>query len=282
MIFRNSDGLLSIVFSSFLFGLTAIFIKMATATVSASEVLLFRALFGLLFIVGLVAVHKTTLWHKNNHLLFFRGVTGGIAVLLYFIAIAKIPISSAAILANSYPLFATLFSFLLYRERPRLDTVIALLVAFTGTFIILDPSCAKVDLWHLSALVSGILAGLSLTQIHELRKTDGSWAIVFSFLLGCLAFSAPLSLANFYIPNAYEWGLLIIIGLLSTVGQGYYTSSFKHVSVSDGSTLALTDTAFTIFFSVLLLKETLTNNFVVGALLVFGGSIYLIARGQKQ
>lgn len=280
MIFRNShsQGLSSIVFSSLLFGFTAIFIKMATATVSASEVLLFRALIGLAFILALVAMHKASLWHKNNTLLFLRGITGGVAVFLYFIAIAKIPLSSAAILANSYPLFATFFSFVLYREKPRWDAVAALLAAFAGTFIILDPNLSRIDIWHLSALISGALAGLSLTEIHELRKTDGSWAIVLSFLLGCLLFSIPFSFLDFHMPNAREWGLLLLIGIISTIGQGYFTSSFKHVSVSEGSTLALTDTGFTIFFSVLILQETLTKNFIIGALLVFGGSIYLIAR----
>lgn len=281
MIFRNSQGLLSIVFSSFLFGFTAILIKIATSTVSAAEVLLFRALIGLILILALVALHKAALWHKNNKLLFLRGLTGGVAVFLYFIAIAKIPISSAAILANSYPLFATLFSFILYREKPRWDTIVALLVAFVGTFIILDPNLNTIDIWHVAALISGALAGLSLTEIHELRKTDGSWTIVFSFLLGCLLFAIPFSFLDFHFPTTCEWGYLLLIGILSTIGQGYYTRSFKHVSVSDGSTLALTDTAFTIFFSVLILNESLTSNFMIGAFLVFGGSIYLIARGQK-
>lgn len=281
MIFRNSQGLLPIVFSSFLFGFAAIFIKIATATVSASEILLFRALIGLAFIISLAAVHKASLKHKNNPLLFLRGLTGGIAVFLHFTAISKIPLSSAAILANSYPLFATFFSFILYREKPRWDTITALLIAFFGAFIILDPNLSKIDIWHATALLSGALAGLSITEIHELRKTDGSWSIVFSFLLGCLFFSLPLSFINFHIPNIYEWGLLLLIGILTTIGQGYFTSSFKHVSVSEGSTLALTDTAFTIFFSVLILKETLAKNFILGAFLVFGGSIYLIARRRK-
>jgi drug/metabolite transporter (DMT)-like permease len=130
----------------------------------------------------------------------------------------------------------------------------------------------------LAALLSGGLSGLSITQIHKLRRTDNSWAIVFAFLLGCLFFSVPFSMIDFHAPNACEWGLLLLIGLLSTIGQGYFTRSFKQVSVSEGSTLALTDTAFTIFFSILILKEALTSNFIFGALLVFGGSVYLVAR----
>ncbi len=282
MLFRNSQGLFSIIFSSFLFGFTAVFIKIATATVPAAEVLFFRALIGLLFIASLVVLHKAVLKHNNNKLLLMRGITGGLAVLLYFVAIAKIPLSSAAILANSYPLFATFFSFAFCREKPRLDTLVALLVAFVGTFIILDPNFSKIDIWHAAALLSGVLAGLSVTEIHELRKTDGSWAIVVSFLLGCLLVSFPLTVANPHLPSMGEWGLLLLIGILTTIGQGYFTRSFKHVSVSEGSTLALTDSAFTIFFSVLILKETLASNFIVGAFLVFGGSIYLVARGQAD
>ena len=281
MIFRNSQGSLSIIFSSLLFGFTAVFVKIATTTISPAEVLLFRALIGLIFIIMLVTFHKTTLTHKNNKLLFLRGLTGGGAVFLYFIAISKIQLSSAVILANSYPLFATFFLLMLYREKPRWDTIIALLIAFTGTFIILDPNFSNMDIWHLAGLLSGVLAGLSITEIHELRKTDGSWAIVFAFLLGCIFFSLPFSVSTFHMPSLFEWGLLFLIGILTTIGQGYFTSSFKSVSVSEGSTLALTDTAFTIFFSVLILHETLTRNFIVGAFLVFSGSIYLIVRGQK-
>jgi drug/metabolite transporter (DMT)-like permease len=233
--------------------------------------------FGETPLILLVAFHKTSLTHKNPKMLVWRGLTGGSAVLLYFFAIANIPLSAAATLANSYPLFATFFSLVLFKEKPQLATIIALLVAFFGTFIILDPDFSQIEIGHLAALLSAGLAGISITAIHELRKTDGSWAIVLAFLLGCLLCSIPFSVTNFHLPNLYEWGLLLLIGILTTIGQGYFTRGFKHVSVSEGSTLALADTAFTIFFSVLLLGEVLTSRFIIGAFLVFGGSIYLIA-----
>jgi drug/metabolite transporter (DMT)-like permease len=51
MLFRNVKGLPSIALSSFFFGFSAIFIKLAAASVSAAEILMFRALIGLAFII---------------------------------------------------------------------------------------------------------------------------------------------------------------------------------------------------------------------------------------
>ena len=183
-------------------------------------------------------------------------------------------------LANSYPLFAILFSAIIIKERPNLDSLLVILLSFCGMFLILEPRFGKIDIGYFLAVAAAVIGGVAVTSIRELRKTDSSWVIVFAHLLGAALFCLfPLTF-SFRIPSISEWGLLILIGAVGTAGQITFTRPFEYVSASEGSIVALSTSAFAILFSILFLKEVLTYQFILGALLVFSSSFYLIARGE--
>ena len=213
-------------------------------------------------------------------MLAVRGLFGGLAVFLYFTAISRIPLSSATMLANCYPFFAVLFSAVLIKERPTFGSIMTLLVAFSGMFLILDPHFEKLDIGYVLALTSAVFGGVAVTSIRELRKTDSSWVIVFAQLLGAaLVCFFPLT-AGLRIPSVREWELLILIGVVGTAGQLTFTHPFKYISAFEGSVVALSTSVFAILFSVLFLEEIMTYQFILGALLIFGSSLYLIAREE--
>lgn len=276
---QNAKGLATIFLASFFFGLMVLLVKIASATLPIAEILFARGIMGILFISCLFLWIKHVRI-KNINMLIVRGVFGGLAVSLYFVAISRIPLSSAAMLANSYPLFATLFSAMLLKEKPSLDSIFVLLVAFGGLYLILDPYFGKLDIGYLLAIISAVFGGVAVTSVRELRKTDSSWIIVLAQLVGMSIFSFPFLAYKAKLPNLSEWGILISIALVGVGAQLAFTRPFKYVRVSEGSIVAIAHAAFAVLFSVLFLKEVLALRFVLGAFLVFGSSLYLIAREE--
>jgi drug/metabolite transporter (DMT)-like permease len=277
---QNAQGLISILLASFLFGFMAFLVKILSGTIPAAEILFVRAFVGILLFLFILFFGHKTFRINNRNMLVVRGLFGGVAVFLYFTAISRIPLSSATMLSNCYPFFAILFSAVLIKERPTFGSIMALLIAFGGMFLILDPHFEKLDIGYVLALTSALFGGVAVTSIRELRKTDSSWVIVFAQLLGAALFCLfPLS-AGLRIPNIREWELLILIGVVGTAGQLTFTRPFKYVSASEGSVVALSTSVFVILFSVIFLKETLGSQFIFGSFMILGSSFYLIAREE--
>src|SRR5690606_8366060 len=73
------------------FGVMAFAVKLASKTMPAAQVAFFRFLFMLLPLAAPGLLRQALTWQRRD-LLIYRGVFGGTAVLLYFLAIEHVPV----------------------------------------------------------------------------------------------------------------------------------------------------------------------------------------------
>ena len=134
-----------------------------------------------------------------------------------------------------------------------------------------------------------VLAGAAVLCIKQLRETDESLSILWSFSVVGLLFSLPLALfdtmrSGQHLPwsNGGGWLLLALTGLLSFLGQFYFTRGYKHTSLQFGSVLALTVPVVAVFSGWWLLGEPLSPTFVVGGLLIVVASAWIGLRDAQR
>jgi len=278
---KTTQGFLTILFASSLFGLMALLVKIAAGEFSAAQILFMRGIIGLALIVPLIWARRASANPQTLKPLVWRGISGGIAVSLYFYAITKIPLADASILANAYPIFAAFFSAVYLRERVKLITLVALLVSLSGMFLIMQPHFSYFDFAYVLAGISAIFAGLAITLVRQLRQSNSSLIIMLSQIIGILVFSAPFVVSNFSWPANSAWLLLLMIGFVSTVSQLIFTIPFRSVPAAEGSIVAINHAAFAVLFAVIFLAEPLSANFLLGSLLIFGSSLYIILRQES-
>jgi len=279
---KTTKGLLTILFASSLFGLMALLVKIASSQVTAGQILLMRSLIGFALIVPLIFIRRTAFNVKTIKPLIWRGVSGGIAVSLYFYAITSIPLADASILANAYPIFAVFFSALYLGEKIRLSTLAALFVSLFGMVLIMQPHFANFDFAYILAILSALFAGLAITMVRQLRPTNSSLVVMLSQIVGIFIVAAPMTALNFSWPSLTGWQFLLVIGFISTVSQLIFTIPFKVVPAAEGSIVAINHAAFAVLFAVIFLGEPLSLQFIFGGLLIFGSSLYLVLREEKK
>lgn len=109
----NSKGILLTLGSVVFFALMAVLVK-AVPNVSSYQTTFFRFAIGLgiLRILSLFGIINLRFNDKKN--LFLRGIVGGIAVYLFYLAIIKLGVGKGSVYVYSYPIFATLFSMLIF------------------------------------------------------------------------------------------------------------------------------------------------------------------------
>lgn len=126
--------------SGLLFGLSAVLAKVATrgpGGMSGAQATAVRFALGLAFVALLFRARPGTFRPVQHRLLVARGLFGGVAALLYFVAISSISPGEATLLNNTFPIWAVVISFFLLRERPTLHLAVALAIASLGAYLVM-------------------------------------------------------------------------------------------------------------------------------------------------
>ncbi|OQX74576.1 MAG: EamA family transporter [Campylobacteraceae bacterium 4484_4] len=243
MIFKGIDrGVLFILSSSLLSALSGAFAKILGEEISALEIVFFRNLLGLLFI--LITLRHTPTTHPGGRpwLLIWRGLFGFGALFLYFYTITAIPLGEAMTLNKTSPLFVTILAFFLLHERLGKLAIFALLIGFAGVVLITKPFGMSVGIPHLLGLLGGLLAASAYTTIRKIRDIYDARMIVLSFmgmgvalpllLFGYTALFPPQNPSIFLVPFVMPtgvniWIMIVLMGMSATFSQWLLTKAYS-------------------------------------------------------
>jgi len=206
---------------------------------------------------------------KNLRLLLLRGIFGGAAVLLYFVALGRArDAGTAALLQYTSPIFTTLFGWMLLRERPSGRLLVGGVVAFLGVLLVLrTPAGIEVGMGELAAVASAVIAGVAVVTIRAARAWDNAATILFAFSVGGLLIALPFALADWRAADLSTWVLAAVIGVSSFFAQLMMTWAFGLVTAGQGAIFQLLTPIFTFALGVPLLGERVSPSAAAGALL---------------
>ena len=257
-------------------GIQAFFVKLTTQYAGPAEIAFLRFLFSFLILQVAITGGWINVRVANWRLVLARGVLGGIGNLLYFYAIGGTRLSNAIVLLYTYPIFASLYTQLMYRQGLSVSTVVAFLISFVGISLIVDPSFQNIQRGDLLALLSGIMVGGAIFSLRESRRTDSAWTIFHYFNIIGMALSIPLMEIPWKLPG--ESSLLSLAGVVvfSMLGQLLMTYAYRYCTAAEGGVLSMVGAVVGCSLGILILGEAATPGFLVGSLLVVLSGISLI------
>lgn len=262
--------------SSVCFALMAFAAKLAAARLSGGEIAFCRFAIMLAPLLALPRIGRKALELQRLDLLAYRGIFGGTAVLLYFLAIAHIPVGIATLLNYSSPVYSVLFAALFLGERVDRRLLLPLAAALLGLTLTVtgdQGTSFRFGLWEMVGLASGVLSGAAVTAIRAARRTEGSWAVYGSFSLCGLLATAPFALPRFAAPTLREWLLLAIVGGASVVAQLLMTWAYRWVTNLEAGVISQLTVVISMLLGVVFLGDRLTPLQVLGGALALGGVI---------
>jgi drug/metabolite transporter (DMT)-like permease len=271
--------LLMMAASSVCFALMAFAAKLAAARLSGGEIAFWRFAFMLAPVLAVPRIGRRAVELRRLDLLAYRGIFGGTAVLLYFLAIAHIPVGIATLLNYSSPIYSVLFAALFLHERVDRRLLIPLAAALLGlTLTVTGDSAASFHLgfWEMVGMASGVLSGAAVTAIRAARRTEGSWAVYGSFSLCGLLAAAPFALPGFRAPTLREWLLLAIVGGASVVAQLLMTWAYRWVTNLEAGVISQLTVVISMLLGVVFLDDRLTPLQVLGGALALVGVVGVV------
>ncbi len=271
--------------AGFLFGWMGVFVKLGAEYFSHIELVFYRSFLGLLMIYAVI--HQQGLSLSTNHLKqhLWRGVSGTIALMLYFYCITVLPLATAVTLNYTAPLYLSILTILAFKEhfRPALSS--AILLGFCGVILLLHPTLAQNQLIPgLIGLLSGLLAGIAYLNVKQLGLSgEPEWRVVFYFSL-IAAITSGVGMLFGTVHSITMPGLFILLGLGSTatLAQLAMTRAYRTGKMLVAGSLSYSTVIFASIFGMILWGEALPLMGWIGMGLIIAGGVLSLKLAPKH
>lgn len=278
-----SKGIMHMLLAVTFFAFMQVCVKLV-AHIPAIEVVFFRSLISLvLSLFFLLRVGKNPFGHaKNRWLLLARGSVGAAALVLFFITLQKIPLASAVTLQFLSPIFTTLLGIWIVGERISGWQLFFFGLSFAGV-VLIKGFDADLPLTYLAmGLIASLLAGLAYNIIRTLKNSEDPLVIIFYFPLVTLPISGIWSATTWVMPVAWDWLLLLLVGVFTQVAQYFMTISYQNEEMNKVAALKYLGIVYALIFGYVLFDEALEPMVFIGIATVLAGVIlnYLYKEGH--
>jgi len=241
--------------ATFTFTLMKVCVKLVPH-IPAIEIILFRSVISMGISFYFLTKQKVSIWGKNKPILIGRGVSGALALVIYFSLLQQIPLATASTLQYLAPIFTTLIGIFLVRERVMKRQWLFFAISFGGILIIqgFDPRISFIHL--VMGISASLFMGFAYNFIRKLKTSEHPLVIIFYFPLVMLPISAVWSSFVWVRPEGWDWAILILIGVFTQVAQFLMTKAYQQEELSKVSILTYIGIIYSLLFGYFVFDET--------------------------
>lgn len=272
----KKTGPLWMLVAGLLFGCMSVFVKLGDPYFSHIELVFYRSFLGLLLVYGIMRSQRVSIVTQHWRAHLWRGISGTVALWLYFYCITVLPLATAVTLNYTSPLFLTLFATVVYKDKFHLPMAVAIVLGFCGVVLLLHPTMQREQLLSgLLGLASGFLAGIAYINVKQLGILgEPVLRTVFYFSLTASVCSGVWMLLDKPHPVT-QHGFTILLGLGSTAtfAQLAMTHAYRTGNTLVVGSLAYSTIVFASLFGVLLWDEVLPLISWLGMALIIAGGV---------
>lgn len=269
-----------------LFATMGTFAKLLGTKFSGAELSLYRSLIGFI-LVGVFILWKrqsilTPFWRGH----FWRGTTGTISLIAYFYAMTKLPLATAITLNYTSPIFLTILSSVLLKEKLSQRLVFAIALGFVGVALLLRPTFEGENA-HAGfiGLASGFFAACAYVNVKKLGDAgEPEWRVVFYFAVaGAIgsAFFQTLATGSFQAINTSNTPYLLGLGIAATAAQLAMTRAYHSGNTLVVGAFAYSTVIFASLAGIFIFNEILPPIAWVGMAIIVASGL-LAKRADKK
>ena len=257
------------------------------SNVPAMEIVFFRcAISIILTFYWLKKVNAHGAGSPENRLrLWGRGLSGTVALFLFFVTVQKLPLATAVTIQYLSPVFTAILAMLFLGEKLRRVQWFFFALSFAG-IVLLKGFDDRISWLYLGlGMLSAFLAGVAYVFVRSLSGREHPLVVVFYFQIVGTLLGGSFTALNFKMPQYWEWLLLGGVGFLAHFAQVNLTKAIQGEKVGIISSLNFFGAIYASIFGWLLFNENVTWANVLAMGLVISGvllNIWTNAGGDRR
>ena len=269
------------------------FIKILGATVPVVTVLVVR--FGLQFVLmgSVMLVRKRSaahLFRLPSYILwrlFWRSVMQISGIVFIFIGLQYMPLADTTAICFIYPILMLLVGHFIMKEVVGPHRILAALIGFVGTLMVVQPNFMEVGLnalWPVGVAFTFVIFMLVTRQMS--RGIDPVSVQVVSAFVALVIVCVPVLLLNgegyeafdLTWPESREWWLLIAAGLIGSMGHLLMTAAVNFAPSATLAPMQYLEIPFATVIGWIIFSDFPNSLAALGIAITIGAGLYIIYR----
>ena len=228
---------------------------------------------------------KLVFWKPR--ILWVRSLAGNISMFCNFYALANLPVSDTLTLMNTAPIWVTILSWLIFKQKPTVGILLAIFISIVGIVMIQQPHFQDGKFACLMALIGAFTTAVAMLGLNRLQHVDPRAVVVHFSAVASVSTVSVLWLtgkpgALLPLQNLHAVSLLLLIGAGGVLGQIGMTLAFAKGHATRISVVALSQILFGLVFDLVLWQRNLTWISLFGMLLVAAPTAWLLLGETPQ
>ncbi len=222
---------------------------------------------------------------KNLGRLWGRGISGTLALYLFFLTIQRLPLATAVTIQYLSPIFTAILAMLFLGEKLRRVQWLFFAVSFAGIVMLKGFDSRTSWLYLATGVISAFLAGVAYTSVRSLGGREHPLVVVLFFQMSGVLLGGAFTAVQFKMPHGWEWLLLLSLGLLAHFAQVNLTKALQGEKAGIISSLNFFGAIYASVFGWLLFGEALTWGSMLAIGVVISGvllNIWTHAGGDRR
>jgi drug/metabolite transporter (DMT)-like permease len=266
--------------------------KILGQSVPLGELLLVRFAVQAIVLIPVVWLTKRA-WRTSGrilHLVIARTILHIIGIGMMFTALQYLPLADAVAIAFVMPFLMLLLGKYVLNEVVGPRRLIACLVGFAGTLLVVQPSFVEVGwpaLLPLGVAVNFSVFMLVTRQIAKetdpiaLQGVSGVIAMAIMLPMFAFAYGRDIPMMQLVAPTAFEWQLLLSIGVLGSVAHLLMTWSLRYAPSATLAPMQYLEIPIATIIGFLVFQDLPNGLAAVGILITIGAGLYVILRERQ-
>ncbi|MEL6966240.1 MAG: DMT family transporter, partial [Pseudomonadota bacterium] len=217
------------------------------------------------------------IWRQNA----IRGFAHSFGVILWFFAMARIPIAEVTAIGYSTPIFVTLGAALFLGERLRLRRIGGVLAALLGALIILRPGFEEISIGQMAQLAAGPLFACSYLMTKSLTGKTDPRTIVTLLTIFCTLFLMPFALWDWQTPTLHDVFWLFITACCATFGHFAMTKALAAAPISVTQPITFLQLIWATMLGYFVFSESVDPYVILGGAIIVGAATFISHREAK-
>jgi len=233
------NGVIIAVLSMFLFSLTHSSVRLMSDTMSAFQIVFWRMLLSMAMLMPWFAwkgLYLLKTQRPGMHALRAAVNCGG--MILWFFAIAVVPLGKAVAIHFVLPIFVLGLAALVLGERVGIRRISAAVIGFGGVLLVLRPGELAIGWPEIMILGSALCYAATVIFLKYMVKTETPLALTFYTNFFVLLFTIPPTIWLWVPPTVDDIIPILLIGVTGTFAPFMYTTALR---MADASIIAPTD-----------------------------------------
>ena len=205
-------GVLWMVLTGVMFVAVTAIVKHVGDGVPAAQAAFLRYVLGLVFLLPMIRpIMAARLTGRQIKMFAIRGVVHALAVILWFYAMARLPIAEVTAMNYLSPVYVSIGAALFLGEKLPPRRLIAVLLALVGAAIILRPGVKVVESGHIAMLGTAVLFAVGYLLAKRLSGEVSAAVVVGMLSITVTIGLAPFAYAVWVTPTIAQLGWLLLV-----------------------------------------------------------------------